>query len=120
MMNSTPNTSVPPHVEALYYNLIGSRNLLSADFRLMISTPIVDDSTFSKKLYDVLDSIAQHQVRIETLVKMYPKVDPNYLPPNESITKIKDKDSDEKKSHEDINKMEKTPIYEDGGLFSKF
>lgn len=120
MMNSTPNPSVPPHVEALYYNLIGSRNLLSADFRLMVSTPIVDDSSFSKKLYDVLDEISKYQFKIETLVKMYPKVDPNYLPPNESITKIKDKEPSNDKKYEDINKMEKTPIYQDGGLFSKF
>ena len=102
--------NVPPHIDAIFKEYIGSRNLAIADLQVYAKAPVgvgehPDIGAMIKKKIAEID---QYESLLQTLMNLYPVL-------NASVEKNPEPESP---PIEDTGV--KTDLYEDGKLISKF
>ena len=108
-----------PHIQGLYYKLIGSRNMLIADIKLFSVQPSGEVLDFSKSLASILEKVSSLDSQIEVLVKLFPELRADSEPKAEPKA--------EQSAPPTVNRpnikpaaMEPTDLYKDGSVLSKF
>jgi hypothetical protein len=112
-----------PHIQGLYYKLIGSRNMLIADIKLFSVQPSGEVLDFSKSLASILEKVSSLDSQIEVLVKLFPELRADSEPKAEPKAEPKVEQS----APPTVNRpnikpaaMEPTDLYKDGSVLSKF
>jgi hypothetical protein len=116
-----------PHIQGLYYKLIGSRNMLIADIKLFSVQPSGEVSGFSKSLASILEKVSSLDAQIEVLVKLFPELRAGSEPKVEPKAEPKAEPKVEQSAPPTVNlpnikpaAMEPTDLYKDGSVLSKF
>lgn len=115
-MQQPQKSTVPPHIDAIFREYIGSRNIAIADMQVYLRVPVgvgehsnIGDEIKKKlKLIDGYDSILQ------TIMGLYPELK------DIEITEEDGRSQSEKQPEPSQEVGQPTDLYEDGKLIGKF
>ena len=107
-MQNQQQQGVPPHIDAIFKEYIGSRNIAIADLQVYIKTPVGvgEHSDIGEEVKRKLEAIDKYDSILQTIMNLYPHID--------------DSESEEQQGQNSQATGEPTDLYEDGRLVSKF
>ena len=115
MQNQNPQT-VPPHIDAIFKEYIGSRNIAIADLQVYIRAPVGvgEHSDIGDMVKQKLQEIDKFDSMLQTIMNLYPAL-------NEPEDGEEDQGAGSSQSEPNQpSRGEKTDLYEDGKILSKF
>jgi hypothetical protein len=118
-MENKLNNTAPPHARALFYKKIGERNSVAADLQLLVRRGAQGDLSTSIELEKLIDNLSSIESYMSTLTKVFPELEEEEEHIRQySLGKILEKQKSESTKSEIDG--EKTDLYEDGKVVSKF
>jgi hypothetical protein len=122
-MENNSNNTAPPHARALFYQKMGHRNSIASDIQLLIRRGAQGDATSSAQLESLVGELSSTESYMSTLTKVFPELQEEEEHIRQytlnKIVENQKKHQEAQTKSEDI-KGEKTDLYEDGKVVTKF
>ena len=102
---------IPPHIDAIFKEYIGSRNLAIADLQVYARAPVGvgEHPDIGEMVKQKLAEVDKYESLLQTIMNLYPSLNNQKQPQPESSVK---------EPSESIG--EPTPLYEDAKVMTKF
>lgn len=110
---------IPPHIDAIFNEYLGKRNLAIADLQLFLHSPagVGDHQNFGASVKSKIEEIERFDSLVKIIIELYPEV--NKAPKPEPVTP-KPESGKVKVSSTSKASTSKTDLYKDGSLLGKF
>lgn len=136
--NSNPY-ALPPHIKSLFYKNVGQRNLFISDLQHLLNSTSDSGSNMSTRVEDIIKEISNCEAQLSSLQKLFPSLieeEENFreFALRKKVEAIKRSEKNENTEKHDSPKEQsstaqssppiidgqKTDLYEDGKVVTKF